>query len=224
MKMTLLISTAVLVLTCSALLAYEYAVFRQSTLEQTATLARIIATNSTAALAFRNQEDAEEVLSALKTEPHITAAALFHEQGNLFAKYPAEAAGELLPGAPLADGYRYASGYLQGFQAVQEASNRRLGTLYIRSDMTALYDRLGLYLVIVAGLMAASITLSYLLSRQLQRQISQPILELAETARAISERGDYSVRAAVQRQAAFNVLTSAFNRMLAQIAAQEIGR
>src|SRR5687768_16906672 len=107
MKMMLLTSAAVLLLTCGTLLAYEYAAFRQNTLEQTATLARVIATNSTAALAFRNQEDAEEVLSALKTEPHIAAAALYDGRGNLFAKYPAAAARKLFPESPLQDGYAY---------------------------------------------------------------------------------------------------------------------
>jgi signal transduction histidine kinase/ActR/RegA family two-component response regulator/HAMP domain-containing protein len=221
MKMMLLTCAAVLLLTCGTLLAYEYATFRQTSLEQTATLARVIATNSTAALAFSNPNDAEEVLAALKSEPHITQAALYDQRGHLFATYPANAAAQLFPNAPLADGYSYGPQFLQGFQAVQETTERRLGTLYVRSDMSGMYERLALYAAIVVGLIIVSIAVAYVLSRQLQRQISQPILELAETARAISERGDYSVRAPVQAQAEFGVLTNGFNRMLAQIAAQD---
>ena len=221
MKMMLLTSAAVLLLTCGALLAYEFTAFRQNMLEQTATLARVIATNSTAALAFRNQDDAEEVLSALKTEPHITQAALYDREGKLFARYPFTAESRLFPAAPQADGYRFAGRALQGFQPVQEAANQRLGTLYVRSSMTGMYERLRLYAAIVAGLVVVSFALAYVLSRQLQRQISQPIQQLTATARAFSERGDYAVRAPEQTQAEFGVLTSAFNRMLAQIALQD---
>ena len=44
-------------------------------LQQVATLARIVSANSTAALAFRDEQDAQEVLGTLRTEPSVTAAA-----------------------------------------------------------------------------------------------------------------------------------------------------
>lgn len=221
MTMMLLPCAGVLLLTCGTLLAYEYATFRQSTLEHTATLARVIAANSTAALAFDNEDDAADVLATLKTEPHVTLAALYDQRGNLFVRYPPQAALGRFPPAPQADGFNFGPQLLEGFEPVRETAEQRLGTLYVRSDMSGMYDRLALYAGIVVGLIVVSIAMAYVLSRRLQRQISQPILELAETARAISERGDYSVRAPVQAQAEFGVLTSGFNRMLAQIAAQD---
>jgi signal transduction histidine kinase/ActR/RegA family two-component response regulator/HAMP domain-containing protein len=221
MTLMLLPCAGVLLLTCGTLLAYEYATFRQNILEQTATLARVIATNSTAALAFQNEDDAADVLAALKTEPHVTLAALYDQRGNLFARYPPQAAVQLFPPSPQLDGYSFGTQFLEGFQPVRETAEQRLGTLYVRSDMSGMYERLALYAAIVCGLIVVSIAMAYVLSRRLQRQISQPIIELAETARAISERGDYSVRAPVQAQAEFGVLTSGFNRMLAQIAAQD---
>ncbi len=68
-------------------------------------------------------------------------------------------------------------------------------------------------------LLLASVV-AYALSRTLQREISQPILELAETARAISDRHDYSVRAGKHGDDELGVLTDAFNHMLAQIQEQ----
>nr|MBA3543419.1 hypothetical protein [Chthoniobacterales bacterium] len=71
MTILLLTSGAVLVLTCASFFAYEFLTFRQTALRQLATQGEIIAANSTAALAFKNEDDAKEILSALKAERHI---------------------------------------------------------------------------------------------------------------------------------------------------------
>ena len=67
---------------------------------------------------------------------------------------------------------------------------------------------------------AVALLLAYLLSRKLQRQISDPILALAEVAKAVSDRRDYSVRARQLGRDELGELTDAFNHMLAQIQAQ----
>lgn len=195
MAMMLLTSAAAILLTCSAFVVYELLTARSQSQVQTATLARIIAANSTAALAFRDEQDASEVLAALKTEPNVIAAALYDERGAIFARYASkEAAGVAFPASVQSDGYRFHSGYLEGFESVSEHRERRLGTLYIRSDLRPVYQRFWLYAVIAAAVMSASLLLAYVLSRLLERQISRPVLSLAQTARAISERGDFSVR------------------------------
>ena len=52
---------------------------------------------------------------------------------------------------------------------------------------------------------------------------SQPILGLAETARVVAERRDYSVRAPSAGEGEVGALTDAFNHMLTQIHQQEKG-
>ena len=54
----------VLLLTASSLFAYEFVTFRETSRQQLDTLGKAIAANSTAALAFDNPEDAENVLEA----------------------------------------------------------------------------------------------------------------------------------------------------------------
>ena len=63
---------------------------------------------------------------------------------------------------------------------------------------------------------------AYILSRRLQQQISRPILALAETATAISDRRDYSVRARKYGEDEMGLLTEAFNHMLARIEEQNL--
>ena len=216
MAIILLICGAVSLLTCASLSAYEFFTFRQTTIANLTTVGSILASNSTAALTFANSEDAAEILAALQAEPHIRAAALYDENGSLLAQYPSDLPKGALPAKPEVDGNGFSGEFLISFQPVVYES-KRIGTLYLKSDMDAMFDRFALYGSIVAAVIIASFLLAYGLSRRLQRQISQPILTLADTASAVAKRGDYSVRAARTGEGEFVVLTDAFNQMLDRI-------
>src|SRR2546428_567239 len=218
--MLLLISGLVLLLTSAAFVTYQVVAFRQTTLKNLSTLGRVIAANSTASLAFANQADAREILSALKAEPHVVAAALYDKDGRLFSRYPADLPRDSLSAAPARDGYRFEQGHVIGVEAVAEVGSTRLGTLYLRSDMKAVSRTLWLSAGIAAGVMAISLLAAYLLAAGLQGWISQPILTLAETATAISTRQDYSVRAPQLGEDELGTLTDAFNQMLDRIGDQ----
>jgi signal transduction histidine kinase len=183
---------------------------------QLSTVGQIIATNSTAALAFDNKDDAREILAALRAESHITAAGLYDREGHLFATYPANASLGNFPPAPQQDGDRFEGSSLVAFQPVVQGA-RRVGTLYLQSDLEAIDQRLRSYGAIVALVVAVSFGVAYLLSRILQKQISEPILALAETAREISGHRDYSVRAGKRGNDEVGLLTDSFNLMLEQI-------
>lgn len=222
--MTIILGTSgvVILLTCTAFLTNEFFTFRQAAVLQLSTLGEIVATNSTGVLAFDNQSDATEILAALKADHHIVAASLYNQQGRLFAVYPAGTAESHFPATPGGDGYRFADGDLMGFAPVEQVKGQRLGTLYLRSDMGALYDRLQLYVGIAVLVIAGSLLVAYTLSRKLQQQISRPILALADTAKAVSDRRDYSVRARKFGADELGLLTEAFNHMLGQIEEQNL--
>lgn len=219
MTAILLTSGTVALLTCAAYFIYEFYSFRQSALQQLSTLGEIIASNSTAALAFDDKGNADETLAALSAEHNIEAAALYDESGRLFSFYPPSLAAPVLPTAPGRKGFYFAESYLEGFQPVEQGS-MRLGTLYLRSNMQAMYERFRLYGGITILVIIVSLLVAYLLSRSLQKRISEPILALAETAKAISDQRNYSVRAVRLEDDELGLLTDAFNHMLTQIEAQ----
>ena len=220
--MVLVTSGAVLLLTSASLFAYEFLTFRQESRQQLSTLGKAIAANSTAALAFDNVDDAEDVLRAFEADPHIVAAALYDVNGKLFAVYPKGIATADVPATASrsAAQFSFDGAYLVGFHPVVENA-RQLGTLYVRSDLAALNSRVRFYGGIVTLTILAAGLLAYVLSRQLQHRISQPILALAHTAGAVSEHRDYSVRAAPVNTSELDQLTNAFNHMLQQIQASE---
>jgi signal transduction histidine kinase/CheY-like chemotaxis protein len=215
---------SVILLTCGALLAisasgfftYEYLTFRQVTLRNLQILGRAIAANSTAALAFDNPDDAREVLSAFKAQPHVIAARLYLNDGRLIASYP-DGARAPKAAPPLGSaGYRFEGGILRGVQPVVQG-DRQMGTLYLESDLGEIYEHFQLFVALGAVFILVCGAATYLSSRRLQRVISDPILALATTARQVSERRDYSVRAGKPPGLEFGLLTDAFNHMLTRI-------
>jgi PAS domain S-box-containing protein len=218
--MILLTSAAVLFLSSVALITYDFFSFRQAIARNVATLGQVIAANSAAALAFENKEDAREILHALKAERHIVAAGLYDARGALLATYPADLPPRTLPSSLEADGYYFEHAALVGLEPVHQGP-KRWGTLYLKSDLTALYERLRIYSGIAAAVIAVSFFVAYLLSRMFQQQISRPILALSDTARAVSDRRDYSVRAPQMGGDELGLLTDTFNQMLTQIQQQD---
>ena len=211
-----LVSTgAALLLTTAVFLAGEIVAARDSSLQQLRILSEAIATNSTAALAFDNPEDARAVLAAFKSDPHIIAAALYGSDGQLFVAYPELAPAGALPEATGPPGYNIAGSALIGVARVREGA-RELGTLYVRSDFSAVYDRLAFYALVAAIAIALALFAAWAISRRLQKELSTPILELAATARLVSDRHDYGVRARLAGIIELDDLTNAFNHMLMQ--------
>jgi signal transduction histidine kinase/ActR/RegA family two-component response regulator len=220
MRMIFISSGAVLAVTTTAFCTYEFLTFRQSSVQQLQILSQAIASNSTAALAFDNASDASVVLDAFKADPHIIAAALYDAQGKAFATYPRGLAAARFPAGPGAPGYSFGRTKLIGFQPVAEGS-RRLGTLFVESDLGAMYARVALYALIVLLVIGISLPLAYLISRRLQHQLLHPILALADTTRAVSERHDYTVRAVRTGAYEFDLFTDTFNQMLTEIQESE---
>ncbi|HEY0669902.1 MAG TPA: ATP-binding protein [Sphingobacteriaceae bacterium] len=218
MSAILLTCGAVSLLTYLAFFAYEYFTFRQSLVNQLSSLAEIIAANSTASLAFKDQESAQEILDALKARPNVVAAGLYDNDGQLFSKYPLNLSDNSYP-KPEKQGYYFKEAHLVVFQPVVQ-NGKHHGTLYLKSDMKAMNERLTLYGLIVIIVISVTFFLAYNLSKRLQKRISDPILALAETARAISDRGDYSVRAVKMGGDEVGLLTDAFNQMVVQIEKQ----
>ena len=123
------------------------------------------------------------------------------------------------PQTPGKGGYRFEGGRLVLFEPVMEGGER-LGMLYLKSDLHPLYARLRFYGGIALLVLFGSALVALAISNTLQRRVTRPILALAEVAKAVSERGDYSIRAQKVSSDETGLLTEAFNGMLARIEEQ----
>lgn len=216
MAVTMLTSVIVLVVALGAFVAYDLTTFRTTMVRTLAALARATAEDSTDALTFHDQADALRALNSLRLEPQIAGAALYDGHEKLFAWYPTNAPADSFPSRVSGMGHRFEGGELHIYQPVMR-DNAMLGELYIRGDLRFFYSRIKLYSAMAALIMVCSLIVALVLSDRLQRRISDPIVALAATARRVSERRDYSVRAARMGAAELDALTDAFNEMLTRI-------
>ncbi|MEO6669531.1 MAG: ATP-binding protein [Ferruginibacter sp.] len=216
----IILSCAVVVLLMSAaFILFEYYSFKKSLEGQISTLAETIAYNSSAAIIFDSPQEANDILNALSAEKRIVAASLYDAEGKLFAKYPIDLPNISLPVKPGVKGFRFIAGHLEVFRPVVQ-KDATVGTLYIKSNMEAMYIQLKKYMMLAAWLFCCSLFVAYLLSRSLTKTISQPILALEQTAKMISDKRDYSVRAVKFGKDEVGALTDAFNNMLTRIEVQ----
>jgi PAS domain S-box-containing protein len=219
MRAALLTSGLALLLTLVGFVAAQLITLRESTVKHLASLGNVIAANSSAALAFQDAEAAREILAALRADPNVVAAELYDQTGGLFATYPSTGSPQV-PGQVLVHrGHRFEGRYLRDAYPVIHG-HRTLGTLSLTFDMAPVYQQLGVLGGVAAVVAMIALFGAYLLSRTLQRQIAEPIAALVGAARAVSDRGDYSVRAAGGSDDELGRLTDTFNQMLARIETQ----
>jgi signal transduction histidine kinase/ActR/RegA family two-component response regulator len=216
MLIILLASGFALFLMGSALITYELITFRQSLAVNIGVLAEIIGSNSTASLAFRDSRSAKEILSALSAEGQVTEAAIYDDNGQIFARFPTDAPLADFPKAPGADGHRFEHAHLDMFRPIVQDGSRQ-GTIYLQADLGEMYSRFAVYGALLLVVTALASLGAIGLTTTLQKRISQPILELAKVATAVSERQDYSVRAVKHGADEIGQLTEAFNQMLTRI-------
>lgn len=205
-----------LLLACGAFVTYELFIFRDSMTRDLSTLAQIIGDNCTAALSFNNSDDAIATLKTLRAKTHIVSAGIFKSDGTLFAQYPNAVEITI---KPWRQGHQFRDGHLELCWPVI-SQGEEIGTVYLKSDLLELTQRLKQYAGVVAAVFAFSSGVALLLSAQLQRVISRPVMHLAQTARAVSGERNYSVRAVKETHDEIGELIDAFNEMLAQIQQQ----
>jgi signal transduction histidine kinase/CheY-like chemotaxis protein/HAMP domain-containing protein len=219
-RVILLTCTLVLLLACGVLAAYELFDFRRTMARDMTVLADVLAKNTRAAMAFDDELSATETLSALQAEPDVIGAALFTAEGRRFASYAA-------PGFPPdsqtqvgSDGHRFESGRLVLFRPIT-LNAERIGTIYLEAGMEGIYRRLSLFGGIAGLVLLGSLAVAFAISSRLQRPISEPILSLASSARAIAESKGHVVRAAPEGINEIGLLTDAFDQMVRGIEERE---
>ena len=217
--MTLIISltgTLTLVLASMAIIAYDWSSSRDNLESQTQTLVEVTAENIAASLIFRDREAAESTLSALKPQTSIVRAYLYDTLDDPIAFYHRDGTDFEAP-AMQPFGATFTDSHLDIFHPIT-FDGEQVGTIYVISDLASIKQRLRNYIALIAALVFVSIILVVLIGSSLQKIITGPILNLAESAHSISEAKDYSVRAAIPRgKDEVGLLVNSFNEMLEQI-------
>ncbi|RYZ60670.1 MAG: HAMP domain-containing protein, partial [Chitinophagaceae bacterium] len=218
-RMILIICGAALLVACIAFFIYEFITYRNISRNELATLGRITAFNSSAALMFGDEDAAEQTLLALKAHKNIAAAVLYNDTGAILATYPDTIPAKESSPVLKDSSYQFDGNFIMGFEPVVE-QGKRVGTLFLKADMQTVYNRFAVFGMAAFSFFVVVLLFTYLFSRRLQRSVTEPILYLAGIARQVSSRKDYSVRAEKKSSDEIGELTEALNAMLTQIERQ----
>ena len=184
------------------------------------TLARVIASNTTAAVVFQDETSVREVLATLRENTAVRSAGIWLPDGRLLGRYGEADALARTESRTRFPRSNYEGLMLRHFEPLL-LNGEHVGTLYLRADSgpelahAARYDVLILLAVIGISSLAA-----FLVSKRLQTSISDPIRALAGTAAAIASDKNYARRAKKFAPDEVGALTDVFNHMLDEIQGQ----
>src|SRR6195256_69696 len=222
---------AIVMITCGAALVvaavlftlYDRATFLREKAQDLIVSAKMIGSNSTAALSFHDIRLAREVLNALQAKQHVVNACIYDSDGTVFAKYSRSLAHVDFPPPPTVkeDGTRIVARHMVLFQDIALHGDS-IGTIYIEADLGDVNDRLLRFVMIDFIVLVGSLAVVYVLCNRLQRVISEPIHELAETAAKFSAQENYSMRATRRSNDEIGGLVDQFNGMLDRLQQRDV--
>ena len=180
---------------------------REDLLESTSGLARVLASNLTASVVFRDPGTAAELLSGLSSAPDVIEARLVLPDGTDFAYYR--------PGGFSAPALLQ-EGYAETLLIPVQLEGEQIARLSVAVNLWPVYERL-LWVSALAGLLwLVGVLAAYVLSRTLNARITQPLAALAGMMSEVTEREDYSRRFTYQESNELGLVVEAFNELMAR--------
>jgi signal transduction histidine kinase len=197
----------------------EWYNFRASVRQELQTMARFIAESSAAALALQDSKTAADSLAALKSVRLVESAGLYKPDGSPIAVYQLPDAAPAPKRAPLANEAIFREGRWE-LHHVALLDGEQVGVVFLRARLRTLQELFSRYSRIAALVFVPSLLAGLMVSSRLQRIISQPILDLAGTAKRITEEHDYAIRVKKTTQDELGDLVESFNAMLEALASR----
>jgi two-component system sensor histidine kinase/response regulator len=182
--------------------------------QRAAGIARGAGVNTIEALGRGDSVAAMSALEALRDEPLVDVAEVYLPGGQKMAVYDRAASGVLLrPDSSPMPVHR------NQFQITAPATHGGavLGYVHILVPLAALYPDWRAFALISLAAIAAAVLIAYWLAARLQKQISGPIVNLAQTMQRVSAEEDYSLRVERNSEDEIGSLIDGFNQMLGQI-------
>jgi signal transduction histidine kinase/DNA-binding response OmpR family regulator/HPt (histidine-containing phosphotransfer) domain-containing protein len=232
----MLAGMALLVLILALIIFSVAGVLRQqaSMMSQLRGMVDVVAANTESAIVFGDPKAAAVSLSSLRQRKEVVAARIVLPDGKIFAVYPEGTApglfNKLQPHSysermPFA-AHRLRLDHIMLTQDGTKAGNPKtntesLGTLSVVIDLSEMWGQIRQDILTTFSLSLVVFLLAAILAMRLQRQISEPILNLAETARNVAQTQRYDLQIDKTSDDEIGILVDSFNEMLGEIQARD---
>ena len=215
------ITAVVLLLAFGALFYFQACILRQQATHELSVVGEITARECGAAVRFKDEDAATQILNGLKGMPQIAGARLELNNRQRLAFFGTPRDESEIKAARLKSGLKINGDRIILAQPVMLGGTQE-GTLCLLADLRATTSQLlKLYGSIFTLVLLASLLVAFVLSGQFLRFVTDPILRLADASRTVADHDDYSVRATKSCNDEVGVLTDAFNQMLDHIQSQD---
>ncbi len=218
----MLAGMALLVLILALLIFSITGVLRQQTsmMEQLRGMAQVLAANAESAVVFGDDDAAVTSLSSLRERSEVLASRIVLPNGKVFAVYPQNAPHDIFNNAPqdMHQPMPFTATRLRlDWPMHTHAGDESLGTLSMVIDLSEMWAQIRQDTIstLLAGL--AVFLIAVMLATRLQKRISQPIHELANTARQVAQTQRYDLRIERTSEDEIGDLVEGFNDMLDEI-------
>jgi PAS domain S-box-containing protein len=219
-KLTMLLALSsgiALLLSCFGFVVNDISLLRKNKVDELTSVAQVLASNCTAALAFFQPAPAEELLNSLTQRHTVEYAYLFDADREIFARYDGAKRKVNAPKYPAEMGHSFSSdGFLTIAVPVMEGEDQ-LGVMVLCATVSELQGQIYRYVGIATAVTLASLLVAVLIGSRLQRFISDPLVTLAATIHRVKEDGDYSIRVEKPSDDEIGDLYEEFNAMLSRI-------
>lgn len=209
-----------LLLAAGALLTDDIVREKSRLAENVVALTQVISANSTAAITFRDSKALNEILASLASRPNIVMACGYDSAFQLMGSFARVRETNHCPTSPSEKPREFSREYFRAYEPIL-LEGKQVGTLLVISDLQDMKEEMLFHALAILLIMFLSAIVAFWFSRRVEYLISGPVDELAKTARIISEKRDYSIRAEQQSGDEMSVLIDAFNHMLARVEEQD---
>jgi len=213
-------SAVCLFVSFTVLVASSAASRYEDSLSNLSGLADVLAESGQAALVFADQQEAGRLLASLKEHREISSAWLVAGDGVVLSSWSRNGTtGNAPPGYRVPQRQLHSDFWSKRAELYSPVSKgtEQIGYVLLHADFTEQWNRQLAGLWKALGGAAVALVVVFLLAIRLQRVISQPIMELADTARAIAHDKTYELRVPQRTHDEIGELVLAFNNMLSEI-------
>ena len=223
LKIILLVIALVSILITTVTLSFISVInLQQNFQEELDSSARIVGDRNRAAVLFGDQTAASENLRVFESQPSVMRACLYDADRQKFAAYVTDKAS-----SPCPDNFAQIATAEKSFSSRYDiySSQDIAGYIFVEADRSKIEAFLTKQVKWLVLVVAAALIVAYLLAVLLQRMISTPVIKLADIAKQISYKRDFSLRAPdLPNASPHNEIASlykAFNTMLDEIDTRE---
>jgi len=221
---TLVVGAIVFVFSGYTFFIYDKAEFVKNEQKNLIVLTKVVGKISNVAVLFEDNASAEQFLKPLKINKHIQFAGIFTLNSDTLAYFNSYKGNILQSIDAQQKQVKKIDNYIVVTEPIFDENDKdvKIGSIMILTDLDEYKVRARYFIKYMIIIFSLALLLTLILALFLQRFISRPILGLTKTMKQVASTNDLTLRYPYKGTDEIGKLNSVFNKMITQVANQNI--